>query len=283
MKSCKIAGVTQIGPRPGSLEFAGGNRGFGVVATGGSDGVLRLIRGGQIEDEAPTDVSITALETSLCGRHVFVSLVDGVIIARHVIAESEEEDDEAANGKGRGGGGGGGGGVGVVSLHSQSRELRLPRHGVAITCMRLSPDGASLICGASSGAVYIARVRTVINGLVHEPAALPPVANTAKPLAMVPLEDLRDRNAAIAKLEEKLAHTVESAKFRAMMLEDSVAETAGVTHLTLFLFTTQFHAPCTFYFYFPAASIRRCFFSKSSLPTLNDYKPLKYKVDQEIE
>ena len=233
VKSCRIAGVAQIAPRPGSLRFSAGERGLGVVATGGSDGVLRLIRGGQVEDEAVTASSITALEVSLCGHHVFASLVDGVIVTRHIIADDgtgKDEDEGGGGGSGAAGATGavarkksGGGGV-VVRLHPQSRELRLPCSGVAITCMRLSPDGASLICGASTGAVFITKVSTVINGLIHEPAALPPAAISAKPLAMVPLEDLRDRNSAILQLEEKVADTVKSAKFRVMMLEGEYEE-----------------------------------------------------------
>jgi hypothetical protein len=246
VKTCKIAGVAQIAPRPGSLRFASGDRGLGVVATGGSDGVLRLIRGGQIEDEAVAGTSITAVETSLCGHHVFASLLDGAIITRHIIADDgeglhegyntgkqsggKEEKEGGDGGGGRHGGGPGGmaagarknggssGGV-TVRLHPHSRELRLPRSGVAITCMRLSPDGASLICGSSSGVVYIARVNTVINGLVHDSSVAPPTAPSAKPLAMVPLEDLRDRNVAILQLEEKVADTIKSSKFRVMMLE----------------------------------------------------------------
>lgn len=122
---------------------------------------------GQIEDQAVTETSITAVETSLCGHHVFASLMDGVIVTRHVMADDGEEvrkgyttDKPSGTDREEGGGGGSRPGAGAgangglrgvtVRLHPHSRELRLPRAGVAITCMRLSPDGASLICGASS-------------------------------------------------------------------------------------------------------------------------------------
>lgn len=72
--------------------------------------------------------------------------------------------------------------------------------------------------------MFIARIRTVINGLVHEPSTLPPAAHSAKPLAMVPLEDLRDRNAAIFHLEEKVVDTIKSSSFRIMMLEAETEE-----------------------------------------------------------
>jgi hypothetical protein len=44
-----------------------------------------------------------------------------------------------------------------------------------------------LMVGASDGCVFIARVRTVTDGLVHETSIAPPLALSAKPLAMVPL------------------------------------------------------------------------------------------------
>jgi len=241
VKACQIASLAHVGPRPGSAQFATGDRGIGVVVSGGSDGVLRLIRGGQVEAESVERTSITAVETSLCGNHIFASLTVGTIVTRHIIATGrEEEGGQGSHGPHGGGGsvrgsvdgsgggaaarvgqnrGSGGSGAPSVRLHPHLRELRLTRHGDAVTCMRLSPDGASLICGAASGAVFIARVTTVINGLIHEPSALPPVAPSAKPLAMVPLDDIRDRNEAIRHLEEAVADGQKTIKFRFMMLE----------------------------------------------------------------
>ena len=210
VKACKIAGVAQLGPRPGSLRYAEGDRGVGAVATCGSDGVLRMIRGGAVDDEANVGVQITAVETSLCGTHVFVGLVDGAIQTREVVDVDPEDVDTF--------------GGAVVRFNGHTRDLRLPRTGTAITCMRLSPDGASLLCGTSSGAVFIAQVSIVINGLIHEPSVIPPQAQSAKPLLMVPLEDIRDRNNAIAQLEEKVADQIKSSQFRMMMLESENEE-----------------------------------------------------------
>ena len=46
VKTCKIAGVAHVSPRPGSLQFQKGERGCGVVATGGAvqvDPMLTLL------------------------------------------------------------------------------------------------------------------------------------------------------------------------------------------------------------------------------------------------
>lgn len=81
VKSCKLAGVAQIAPRPGSLQFARGERGLGAVATGGSDGVLRLIRGVGIrwggEGDVGTAVQSSCLASScFCGRSKFDRSID---------------------------------------------------------------------------------------------------------------------------------------------------------------------------------------------------------------
>ena len=115
-----------------------------MVATGGSDGVLRLVRGGAVEAEAPTKSAITAIETSLCGDHVFTSLTDGTIITRHIISTEDLANERLIAEVGGGSaprspgahtpGGGGPNPDRVVHLHPVgpathcSPRHRMPRH-----------------------------------------------------------------------------------------------------------------------------------------------------------